>query len=77
MSRKEFVSAIESYDKAIELDGTNPVYYSNRAAAHSSKGDHHAAVLDATKALECDPKFIKAYSRLGYAASPFLLCSLP
>ncbi|KII93702.1 hypothetical protein PLICRDRAFT_401962 [Plicaturopsis crispa FD-325 SS-3] len=46
---------------------TNPVYYSNRAAAFSSKGDHLSAVGDAEKAIEVDPSFSKAYHRLGHA----------
>jgi small glutamine-rich tetratricopeptide repeat-containing protein alpha len=69
MSSKEYDAAIESYNKAVSLDSTNPVYYSNRAAAHASKGDHLAAVGDAEKALSVDPKFVKAYHRLGYVPS--------
>lgn len=65
MSTKDYDAAIDSYDKAISLDPTNPVYYSNRAAAYSSKGDHLAAVGDAEKAISVDPKFVKAYHRLG------------
>ena len=80
MSSKEYDAAIESYNKAVSLDSTNPVYYSNRAAAYSSKGDHLAAVGDAEKAISVDPKFVKAYHRLGYVLSItrgldfFLLC---
>ena len=66
MSSKDYDAAIESYNKAVNLDSTNPVYYSNRAAAYSSKGDHLAAVGDAEKAILVDPKFVKAYHRLGY-----------
>jgi small glutamine-rich tetratricopeptide repeat-containing protein alpha len=69
MSSKEYDAAIESYNKAVSLDSTNPVYYSNRAAAYSSKGDHLAAVGDAEKAISVDPKFVKAYHRLGYVLS--------
>ena len=65
MSGKSYDEAIETYTKAIELDPTNPVYYSNRAAAHSSKGDHLSATGDAEKAIEVDPSYVKAYHRLG------------
>jgi tetratricopeptide (TPR) repeat protein len=65
MSSKSFDQAIESYTKAIALDGTNPVYYSNRAAAYSSKGDHLSAVGDAESAIVVDSSFVKAYHRLG------------
>ena len=59
--------AIKSYTEAIKLDPTNAVYYSNRAAAYSSKNEHSSAVLDAEKAIEVDPSFVKAYHRLGCA----------
>ena len=65
MSAKKHDAAIESYTKAIALDPTNAVYFSNRAAAYSSKGDHAAAVEDGKRAIEVDPSFAKAYSRLG------------
>ncbi|KAI8445388.1 small glutamine-rich tetratricopeptide repeat-containing protein A [Phakopsora pachyrhizi] len=66
LSQKKFSEAIEKYTKAIQLDPTNPVYYSNRAAAQSQLGAHDEAIEDALKALEVDPGFIKAYSRLGH-----------
>lgn len=66
MSSKQYDAAIDSYTKAIELDATSPVYYSNRAAAYSSKNDHLSAVSDAEKSIEVDPSFVKAYHRLGY-----------
>lgn len=68
MSAKKYDDAIKSYTSAIALDSTNAVYYSNRAAAYSSKNEHSSAVLDAEKAIETDPSFVKAYHRLGCAA---------
>ena len=65
MSGKNYDEAIDTYTKAIDLDPTNPVYYSNRAAAYSSKGDHLSAVGDAGKAIKVDPSYVKAYHRLG------------
>ncbi len=67
MSGKKYDDAITAYTKAIDLDPINAVYYSNRAAAHSSQGGHNEAILDAEKAIEVDPSFIKAYHRLGYS----------
>ncbi|KAG6868552.1 hypothetical protein C0993_001248 [Termitomyces sp. T159_Od127] len=67
MSAKKYDDAISAYTDSVALDPTNPVYYSNRAAAYSSKGDHLAAVGDAEKAIALDPKFIKSYHRLGHA----------
>lgn len=40
-------------------------YYS--AAAYSQMGDHQNAIKDSLKAAEVDPKYSKAYSRLGHA----------
>lgn len=67
MTSKKFTDAIDAYTKAIAFDPKNPVYYSNRAAAHSSNSDHAAAVTDAEKAIEVDPAFVKSYHRLGHA----------
>lgn len=66
ISSKKYDEAIASYTQAIDLDSTNPIYYSNRAAAYSSKGDHLSAIGDAQTAISIDPKFVKAYHRLGY-----------
>lgn len=65
MSTKKYDDAIAAYSKAIDLDPTNAVFYSNRAAAYSSKASHNEAILDAEKAIEVDPSFVKAYHRLG------------
>ncbi|KAK9493337.1 hypothetical protein V1508DRAFT_438936 [Lipomyces doorenjongii] len=67
VSMKNYPSAIESYTKALALDPTNKIYYSNRAAAYSASGKHDMAVKDAESALEIDEKYAKAYSRLGLA----------
>ncbi|KAJ1310801.1 hypothetical protein OPQ81_009321 [Rhizoctonia solani] len=67
MANKEYQRAIDAYTEAIAIDPNNPVYYSNRAAAWSSMGDHAVAADDAEMAIAVDPKFVKAYSRLGHA----------
>merc|ERR1711939_1150626 len=56
MAKKDQQGAIKAYSEAIALDGTNPVYFSNRAAAHSASQDHQSAIADARSALELDPK---------------------
>lgn len=73
MSEKKYDAAIEAYSQAIDLDATNPVYFSNRAAAHTSKGDHISAIGDAEKAISVNPNFVKAYHRLGYVKRPACL----
>lgn len=67
MAAKTFQDAVDAYSKAIELNPSNAIYFSNRAAAYSSLRDHEKAIVDATKALEVDPNYSKAYSRLGLA----------
>lgn len=69
MGQKDYDAAIDAYTQAITLNGGNAVYYSNRAAAYSSKGDHDNAISDAEKAIELDSKFSKAYHRLGSVLS--------
>lgn len=59
--------AIEHYTSAINLDGANHVYYSNRSAAYLSKGDALNALEDAESCLGLNPQFTKAYSRKGAA----------
>jgi small glutamine-rich tetratricopeptide repeat-containing protein alpha len=65
ISAKSYSLAIQKYSEAIALDPSNPVYYSNRAAAYSAEGSHEKAVEDAQESLKRDPKFVRGYSRLG------------
>ena len=67
MQQKDYKTAIEKYTAAVALSPTNPIYLSNRAAAYSASGDHAAAVKDAEIAVVADPKYTKAWSRLGLA----------
>ncbi|KAF7585673.1 hypothetical protein BBP40_010332 [Aspergillus hancockii] len=67
MARKDFPAAIESYTKALAIAPSNPIYLSNRAAAYSASGQHEKAVEDAELATAVDPKYSKAWSRLGLA----------
>jgi len=62
-AEKDWATAIEKYTKAIELDPSKPVYYSNRAQAYIKTESFGYAVADATKAIELDPNFVKAYYR--------------
>ncbi|KAJ3342357.1 hypothetical protein HDU93_002473 [Gonapodya sp. JEL0774] len=67
MAEKQFDQAIKFYTEAIELDPVNAIYYSNRAAAYSQKGDPQSAIVDAKAAVKIDPTYSKAYGRLGLA----------
>jgi len=59
--------AIGHYTSAINLDGGNHVYYSNRSAAYLKKGDAHNALEDANACIGLKNDFAKGYSRKGAA----------
>ncbi len=58
-SEKHYAAAIQLYTKAIGFNPNNAIYWSNRAAAHIKLENYGAAVTDAEKATELDPKYIK------------------
>ena len=57
----KYEAAGRSYTLAIGLDGTQPVFYSNRSAVHQARREWREAVADARKALKLDPLFAKGY----------------
>ncbi|THU49163.1 hypothetical protein C4D60_Mb06t06660 [Musa balbisiana] len=63
----KFSQAIDLYSQAIELNGSNAVYWANRAFAHTKLEEYGSAVQDATKAIEIDPRYSKGYYRRGAA----------
>jgi stress-induced-phosphoprotein 1 len=67
MQANKLSEAIEYYGKAINLDGSNHVYFSNRSAAYLSQGDAQNALEDANSCLGLNPDFAKGYSRKGAA----------
>jgi small glutamine-rich tetratricopeptide repeat-containing protein alpha len=67
MAAKNYPAAIDLYTKALALVPGNPIFLSNRAAAYSASKDHESAQADAEAAVAADPKYTKAWSRLGLA----------
>lgn len=67
MQRKDHTAAIDFYTRALALSPANPIYLSNRAAAYSATQQHTLARDDAELAVAADPKYTKAWSRLGLA----------
>ena len=65
LQAEKYDEAIALYSKAIEMDGTNHVFYSNRTAAYTKKGDYENALKDAKKTVELKSDWGKGYSRLG------------
>ncbi|KAL3427833.1 TPR domain containing protein [Phlyctema vagabunda] len=67
MAQKKYPEAIDYYSKALSVIPGNPIFLSNRAAAYSASKDHESARADAEAAVSADPKYTKAWSRLGLA----------
>lgn len=67
MAQKDYPKAIDLYTQALSLHPGNAIFLSNRAAAHSAAKDHESARADAEAAVAIDPKYTKAWSRLGLA----------
>ncbi|KAL4919466.1 hypothetical protein BDW62DRAFT_209685 [Aspergillus aurantiobrunneus] len=71
-AQHEWPAAIDFYTKAIEKYDKEPSFFGNRAQCHMKLEAYGFAVADATKALELDPNFIKAYWRRALANSAIL-----
>lgn len=67
MAAKDYARAIDCYSQALALHPGNALFLSNRAAAYSAARDHESAHADAEAAVAADPKYTKAWSRLGLA----------
>ncbi|KAK9771871.1 hypothetical protein AB5N19_05569 [Seiridium cardinale] len=67
MAAKDYAKAIDLYSQALALHPGNAIFLSNRAAAYSAARDHESARADAEAAVTVDPKYTKAWSRLGLA----------
>ncbi|AQZ10874.1 PPT1 (YGR123C) [Zygosaccharomyces parabailii] len=67
IKKQDFAKAAEFYSKAIELDDSNSIFFSNRALAHLKLDNFQSSLNDCERAIELDPKNIKAYHRRGLA----------
>jgi len=66
-SAKNYDEAVKEFTSAIELDGSNAVYYSNRSMVYATMGKFEEALVDGKKCIELRPEWAKAYSRAGLA----------
>lgn len=55
----KYKDALEWYDKAIELDSSNAIYFANRAFTHIKMEKLGSAIADASQAIELNPKYVK------------------
>ncbi|KAJ1334089.1 small glutamine-rich tetratricopeptide repeat-containing protein alpha [Microdochium nivale] len=67
MSQQDYHGAVDLYTQALAVHPGNAIFLSNRAAAYSALKDHESARADAEAAVDIDPKYTKAWSRLGLA----------
>ena len=61
--------AIEMYNKAIELNPTNAVYFANRSISHLRLENCGFALADASKAIETDKTYLNAYYRWDFCSN--------
>merc|ERR1719197_2087851 len=66
-SMKDYDRAVDHFRAAIELYPDEPAFYGNLAAACLQLKRYNKALLACKRAIELDPKFIKAYLRAGRA----------
>lgn len=64
----DFKLAIHYFDSAIQINGREPDYLTNRGIAHEGLGDIGAAIADYEKALQLDPGNALASYNLGVLA---------
>ena len=60
-SSGNYQDAIGFFSKAIDLDPSNHVLFSNRSAAYSSLRDYEKALQDADKAINISPNWAKVF----------------
>jgi serine/threonine-protein phosphatase 5 len=68
----DWPTAIDFYSKAIDINDKEPTFYTNRAQAYIKTEAYGYAVADATKAIDLNPKLVKAYYRRGLARTAIL-----
>jgi stress-induced-phosphoprotein 1 len=66
-SAKNYPEAIEQFSKAIELDGSNHVLYSNRSACYAASSHWNEALADAETCVALNANWGKGFVRLGAA----------
>ncbi|KAL2010400.1 hypothetical protein VTN00DRAFT_6207 [Thermoascus crustaceus] len=71
-AQHDWPTAVDFYTKAIEKYDGDPSFFCNRAQAHIKLEAYGFAIADATKALELDPSYVKAYWRRALANAAIL-----
>ena len=64
--KKNYAAAVGLYTEGISLDPNQDVLYSNRGLSYMNLNEPEKAKMDFSKALELNPKNIKAMKRISY-----------
>ena len=75
-SQGKYEQAIDSYQKAIEIDPTDFMAYYNRGNAKAGLKDYSGAITDYNKAVEINPRYYQLYScdKIFTFISHYFLC---
>jgi len=65
MKAKEYQKGVEHYTEAIKNNGTQEMYFCNRAAAYTNLEKYHEALDDCKKAISINENYAKAFSRMA------------
>lgn len=65
IEQADYSSAVVTFSKGIEQDDNNPVVHYYRGFARERNGEADAALQDYLKAVEMQPDFVLALSRIG------------
>merc|ERR1712062_551049 len=65
--QRKYEEAIDEYTFALQVNDTNPVFYTNRAQAFLRLGKAMFAAQDCRHALKLKPDFVKAFIHLAKA----------
>ncbi|KAI5480161.1 protein phosphatase 5, partial [Pseudohyphozyma bogoriensis] len=66
-SASKYGPSLDLYTASLNKNPFDPVVWSNRAAVRLKLEEHGLAIADATRAIELDPRFVKAYYRRALA----------
>jgi protein O-GlcNAc transferase len=65
LQQKNYLLAIQHFEKAVSLGPNNPIVYFNLGNALRSKGNYGDAITSYQKAVQLDPNMADAYTNLG------------
>jgi tetratricopeptide (TPR) repeat protein len=65
INKGDYDQAIESYEKAIELNPKDALAYRNMGIGYKNKGNYDQAIASYEKAIELNPKYALAYHNMG------------